>query len=97
MSIETITKTHQETKTPPKYKVLLLNDDYTPMDFVVFILMRYFRKTDAEAMQVMQEAHDKGASIAGVYVYEEAETKVQQVLKDAKLEGHPLRLKLEPE
>jgi len=97
MSIETKTKTAQKTDTPPKYKVLLLNDDYTPMDFVLYVLQRFFRKTDAEANKVMLEAHQKGVSIAGIYNFEEAETKVQQVTHQAQKEGYPLRLKLEPE
>lgn len=94
---DTLTQTTTTTRTPPHYKVLLLNDDYTPMDFVVFILMRYFRNTETEALSIMQEAHEKGISIAGVYVFEVAETKVRQVLGVAKKEGHPLRLELEAE
>lgn len=97
MSTETLTKSKQAAATPPKYKVLLLNDDYTPMDFVLYVLKRFFRKSDSEATQIMLEAHKKGLSVAGVYVYEEAETKIHQVIRDAKKEGHPLRLELEPE
>lgn len=97
MPSDTLTKPATHTRTPPRYKVLLLNDDYTPVDFVVFVLLRYFRKSEAEAYQVMQEAHIKGVSVAGVYVFEVAETKVAQVIDAAKGEGYPLRLRLEPE
>jgi ATP-dependent Clp protease adaptor protein ClpS len=97
MSIKTASKPQSQTSTPPNYKVILLNDDYTPMEFVLFILKRFFRKTDNEAMQVMLEAHQKGASLAGIYPFEEAETKVAQVLQNARQESYPLRLDLEPE
>ena len=82
---------------PPLYKVILLNDDYTPVDFVLYILRRFFGKSEAEAAQVMLEAHEKGVSIAGVYTFEIAETKTHQVLQMARREGHPLRVELEPE
>jgi ATP-dependent Clp protease adaptor protein ClpS len=77
--------------------VLLLNDDYTPMDFVLFVLMRFFGKDETEAQQVMLEAHQKGVSVAGVYTFEIAETKVSQVLRAAKQEEYPLMCVLEPE
>jgi ATP-dependent Clp protease adaptor protein ClpS len=96
MSTQTITKTQQRTKTPPQYKVLLLNDDYTPMDFVLYVLKRFFSKSQGEAERVMMEAHQKGRSVAGVYPFEIAETKVAQVLDAAKGEGYPLRVRLEP-
>ena len=97
MSADTLTKTGTTTRTPPRHKVLLLNDDYTPMDFVVFVLLRYFRKSEDEALNVMREAHEKGVSIAGVYTFEVAETKVRQTMASAKKEGYPLRVRLEPE
>jgi ATP-dependent Clp protease adaptor protein ClpS len=97
MSTQTITKTKQRTKTPPQYKVLLLNDDYTPMDFVLYVLGRFFNKSQAEAEQVMLEAHQKGVSIAGMYPFEIAETKVSQVLQAAKEAEYPLRVRLEAE
>jgi ATP-dependent Clp protease adaptor protein ClpS len=97
MSTKIITKTQQRTKTPPQYKVLLLNDDYTPMDFVLYVLERFFNKSQTEAHKVMLEAHQKGLSVAGVYPFEIAETKVAQVLEVAKGEGYPLRVRLEPE
>lgn len=95
MATETLTK--QQTTTAPQYKVLLLNDDYTPMDFVLYVLERFFSKSQSEAECVMIEAHEKGVSIAGVYPFEIAETKVAQVLDAAKGEGYPLRVRLEPE
>jgi ATP-dependent Clp protease adaptor protein ClpS len=97
MATETLTKTKQQTTTPPQYKVLLLNDDYTPMDFVLYVLERFFNKSQTEAEVVMIEAHEKGVSVAGVYPFEIAETKVGQVLEAAKSEGYPLRVRLEAE
>lgn len=92
---ETLTQTAQRTRTPPHYRVLLLNDDYTPVDFVVFVLQRFFTKSPSEAERIMQEAHQKGVSVAGVYPFEIAETKVVQVMDCAKKEGYPLRVELE--
>lgn len=97
MATEAVTKTREITQTPPQYKVLLLNDDYTPMDFVLLVLMRFFRKSETEAAQTMLEAHEQGVSVAGIYPFEVAETKVSQVLRAAKKEGHPLQVTLEPE
>ena len=97
MSTETLTRTRAQTKTPPRYKVLLLNDDYTPMDFVVLVLMGYFHKSETEAYQTMLTAHQKGVCVAGVYVFEVAETKVAQVEKVAAEAGYPLKCALEPE
>jgi ATP-dependent Clp protease adaptor protein ClpS len=97
MSTQTITQTKPSTKTPPQYKVLLLNDDYTPMDFVLYILERFFQKSQSEAQRVMLEAHQKGLSVAGVYPFETAETKVAQVMQTAKEAEYPLRVKFEPE
>lgn len=93
---QTITKTQQRTKTPPQYKVLLLNDDYTPIDFVLYILERFFTKTQQEAETIMLEAHQKGVSVAGVYTFEIAETKVYQVMQAAKEAQYPLQVRLEP-
>ncbi len=90
-------KTQPKTQTPPLYKVLLLNDDYTTWDFVVFVLMRFFRKSEAEADRLTLEVHQKGVALAGVYVYEVAETKANQVNRAARQEGHPFRATLEPE
>ena len=79
----------------PQYRVILLNDDYTPVDFVLWVLRRFFRKSEAEAQRVMLEAHERGSSTAGVYPFEVAETKVAQSRRAAQAEGHPLRLALE--
>jgi ATP-dependent Clp protease adaptor protein ClpS len=92
---QTLTKPQQQTKTPPQFKVLLLNDDYTPMDFVLYVLARFFSKSQLEAEQIMLEAHQTGVSVAGVYPFEIAETKVTQVLQAAKDAHYPLRVRLE--
>ena len=81
---------------PPLYSVLLLNDDYTPMDFVVAVLVRFFRKTEAEATRVMLDVHRAGVGVAGVYAFEIAETKVNQVEDAAREAGHPLQCTMEP-
>lgn len=82
-------------KTPPMYRVVLLNDDYTPMDFVVLVLMRVFRKSESEAVRIMLNVHHQGAGICGVYAFEIAETKVAQVQRAAQSAGHPLRCVME--
>lgn len=96
---DTATKTRSQaaTRTPPRYKVLLLNDDYTPMDFVVEVLMRYFKKSELEATRIMLQVHHVGVGVAGVYPFEIAETKVNQVMAAASAEGHPLQCIMEPE
>lgn len=86
-----------ETRPPRLWRVLLLNDDYTPMDFVVMVLERYFRKTEHEAQMIMLAVHRKGQGVAGVYTRDVAETKVAQVTGHAQREGHPLRVVAEPE
>jgi ATP-dependent Clp protease adaptor protein ClpS len=91
----------QETKPkllkPRLYKVILLNDDFTPMEFVVMVLERFFRKNREEATRIMLHVHQRGLGICGVYAYEIAETKVRQVLSYAKEHRHPLQCTLEPE
>ncbi len=84
-------------KKPRMFKVVLLNDDYTPMDFVVDVLERIFRKTPEQAVQIMLAIHNKGSGICGVFPYEIAETKVQQVLGYSQESQHPLQCTLEPE
>lgn len=84
-----------DTKRPPMYKVLLLNDDYTPMDFVVGILKQYFHKTTEQATKVMLQVHYDGAGVAGIFRAEIAETKVSQVNHHAKESGHPLMCTME--
>jgi len=90
-------KTRPTTKKPAMYKVLLLNDDYTPMDFVVMVLQVFFNKTTEEAMRIMLEVHQSGVGLCGVYTFEVAETKVAQVLAAAKQEQHPLQCTMEKE
>ena len=80
---------------PKLYKVLLLNDDYTPMDFVVLILKRFFGKTDEAATQIMLDVHKKGSGTAGVFTLETAEMKVMQVNQFARMNQHPLKATLE--
>ncbi len=84
-------------KRPPLYKVILLNDDYTPMDFVVTVLEQIFRKTHEEAIQLMLQVHEKGAAICGVFTRDVAETKVDQVIEYARINDYPLQCALEPE
>ncbi len=93
----TKTRTQPQTKTPPQYKVLLLNDDYTTWEFVVYVLTRFFAKSEAEANRLTLEVHQKGVVLAGVYTFEIAETKAQQVVRAAQQEGHPFRATVEPE
>jgi ATP-dependent Clp protease adaptor protein ClpS len=92
-----ITKTRPKTKRPSLYKVLLLNDDYTPMDFVVLVLERFFNKPPEEATRIMLHVHQKGVGICGVYTYEVAETKVAQVTSFARQHEHPLQCTMEKE
>ena len=82
-------------KKPSMYKVVMLNDDYTPMEFVVHILKRFFNKSNDDATRIMLHVHRKGVGICGVYTYEVAETKVQQVMDLARQHQHPLQCTLE--
>jgi ATP-dependent Clp protease adaptor protein ClpS len=90
-------QTRAKTKRPSMYKVLMLNDDYTPMEFVVHVLERFFSKSREEATQVMLHVHRRGVGVCGVYTYEVAETKVNQVTEFARRNQHPLRCTLEKE
>ncbi len=83
-------------KEPPKYAVLLHNDDYTTMEFVVEILLRYFHKSAPEAAQIMLKVHQEGRGVAGIYSYEIAETKVAQVTEEAQSRNFPLKCTCEP-
>ena len=91
----TITKTKPKTQRPNLYRVLLLNDDYTPMEFVVLVLQDVFNKTREDAMQVMLHVHNKGVGECGVYPYEVAETKVTRVMDTARKNQHPLQCVME--
>jgi ATP-dependent Clp protease adaptor protein ClpS len=90
-----VTETRVKTKKPSMYKVLMLNDDYTPMEFVVYVLERFFGKGGDEATKIMLNVHQKGVGVCGVYSYEVAETKVAQVLGFARENEHPLQCTLE--
>src|ERR1700743_3382888 len=92
-----VTKTRPKTKKPSLYKVLLLNDDYTPMEFVVHILEKIFGKTREEAVEVMLHVHRHGVGICGVFTYEVAETKVAQVIEFDRRHQHPLQCTMEKE
>jgi len=91
------TKTRTRTKKPSMYKVLMLNDDYTPMEFVVMVIEQFFGKSHEDAIQIMLHVHQKGVGICGVFTYEVAETKVTQVMDYARKNQHPLQCTLEKE
>ncbi|MEQ1876958.1 MAG: ATP-dependent Clp protease adapter ClpS [Bdellovibrionia bacterium] len=93
----TATKTKPEAKTPAMYKVILLNDDYTPMDFVIHVLTKFFRKNDVEATEIMLHVHHKGFGVAGVYPLEVAETKVTEVNGYSQKSQFPLKCIMEKE
>nr|WP_246058913.1 ATP-dependent Clp protease adapter ClpS [Shimia litoralis] len=90
-------QTRTRTKRPPMYKVMLLNDDYTPMEFVVHILERFFGMTHAESFEIMLTVHKKGLAVVGVFSHEIAETKVTQVMDFARRHQHPLQCTMEKE
>ena len=92
-----VTKTRPKTKKPSLYKVLLLNDDYTPMEFVIHVLEKFFNKGREDATRVMLHVHHKGVGICGVFPYEVAETKVTQVMDYSRQNGHPLQCTMEKE
>ena len=89
------TKTRTKPKKPSQFKVLLLNDDYTPMEFVVLVLKRFFRMDMEQATRVMLHVHQRGVGVCGIYPYEIAETKVNQVMDFARQNQHPLQCTLE--
>ena len=91
------TKTRDKTKKPQPYRVLMLNDDYTPMEFVVHVLERFFQKNREEATRIMLHVHRRGVGVCGVFTYEIAETKVTQVMDFARRHQHPLQCTMERE
>lgn len=95
--VETVTRDDTKVRKPKLYKVLLLNDDYTTMDFVVSVLETIFKKSPAEALQIMLHVHQRGQGLCGVYSREIAEAKVHQVHERARAEGHPLRCTMDEE
>jgi ATP-dependent Clp protease adaptor protein ClpS len=92
-----LTRTRAKTKKPSMYRVLLLNDDFTPMDFVVHILEKFFGKNRQEATEIMLQVHRRGVGVCGTYTYEVAETKVNLVMDYARKNEHPLQCTLEKE
>jgi ATP-dependent Clp protease adaptor protein ClpS len=90
-----LTRTRPKTQRPPLYKVMLLNDDYTPMEFVVHVLERFFGITHAQAVDIMMTVHKKGLAVVGVFSFEIAETKVTQVMDYARRNQHPLQCTME--
>jgi len=93
----TIVKARPKTKKPSMYRVLLLNDDYTPMEFVVHVLERFFGKSREEATEIMLHVHHRGVGVCGVFTYEVAETKVAQTIEFARRHQHPLQCTMEKE
>jgi len=92
-----VVRSKPKTRKPSMYRVVMLNDDYTPMEFVVHVLESFFSKSHEEAMQIMLHVHQKGVGICGVFTYEVAETKVTQVMDLAQQHQHPLQCTLEKE
>jgi len=90
-------KSRSSVQRPSMYKVLLLNDDYTPMDFVIEVLQRFFHKTIEEATEIMLKVHNDGVGVCGVYTFEVAETKAGQVVDLARRSQHPLQCTIEKE
>jgi ATP-dependent Clp protease adaptor protein ClpS len=90
-------ETRTKTQRPPLYKVMLLNDDYTPMEFVVLVLERFFGISNAQAFELMLTVHKKGLAVVGVFSHEIAETKVAQVMDFAQRHQHPLQCTMEKE
>ena len=90
-----VTKTKTKTRKPSMYRVLILNDDYTPMEFVTYILERFFHKNHEDAFRIMLHVHQNGVGICGIYTYEVAETKVAQVNESARHHQHPLQCTME--
>ena len=90
-----VVKTRPRTRKPAMYKVLMLNDDYTPMEFVVHVLERFFQKNRDEATRIMLHVHKRGVGVCGVFTYEVAETKVTQVMDLARQNQHPLQCTIE--
>jgi ATP-dependent Clp protease adaptor protein ClpS len=96
-STAVVTKAKPKTKKPSMYRVLILNDDYTPMEFVVYVLERFFNKSREDATRIMLHVHQTGVGVCGVYSFEVAETKVAQVLDLARRNEHPLQCTMEKE
>ena len=94
---QVILETRPRTKKPSMYKVIMLNDDYTPMEFVVYVLQRFFSMSNGQATAIMLNVHQRGVGICGVYSFEVAEAKDTQVMDHARQNEHPLQLQIEKE
>ena len=94
---DVLVDTRSKTERPPLYKVMLLNDDYTPMEFVVIVLERFFGMNQTQAFEIMLTVHKKGLAVVGVFSHEVAETKVAQVMDFARQHQHPLQCTMEKE
>lgn len=94
---ELLTREKKQTRRPPQFKVVIHNDDYTTMEFVLEVLESVFHLSPAEAYRIMMKVHREGVGVAGVYAHEVAETKAAQVMELAREEGHPLRASVEKE
>ncbi|MEH6697813.1 MAG: ATP-dependent Clp protease adapter ClpS [Brevundimonas sp.] len=90
-----VTETRPKLKKPSLYRVLILNDDYTPMEFVVYVLERFFGKSREDATRIMLSVHQNGVGVCGVFTYEVAETKVAQVIETSRRHQHPLQCTME--
>ncbi|MDP3379961.1 MAG: ATP-dependent Clp protease adapter ClpS [Brevundimonas sp.] len=90
-----VTETKPKLKKPSLYRVLILNDDYTPMEFVVYVLERFFGKSRDDATRIMLSVHQNGVGVCGVFTYEVAETKVAQVIETSRRHQHPLQCTME--
>ena len=90
-----VTQVKPKVQKPSLYRVLILNDDFTPMEFVVFVLERFFSKSREDATRIMLHVHQNGVGVCGVYTYEVAETKVAQVVDAARRHQHPLQCTME--
>ena len=93
--VNTLLRPEDETKTPSFYKVLILNDDFTPREYVVHVLQKFFKKTEQEATDLMLQVHHKGMGVAGVYTFEIAETRAYQVNDYSKQHKYPLKCVVE--
>ncbi|MGB1824813.1 MAG: ATP-dependent Clp protease adapter ClpS [Candidatus Puniceispirillaceae bacterium] len=94
---QVILETRPRTKKPAMYKVIMLNDDYTPMEFVVYVLQRFFGMSSGQATAIMLNVHQRGVGVCGVFSYEVAEAKATQVMDYARQNEHPLQLQIEKE
>ncbi len=92
-----VTRTQLKTKRPPMYKVVIMNDDFTPMEFVIYVLKNHFHRTHEEAMNIVLQVHHSGTGVCGIYTRDVAETKVEQVLTLSRQNEHPLRCTMERE